>query len=57
MTPSAGQLLQRDGQVFGARRQTLDIVGLDDRAEEWMANGAAMTRDEIAAYTLDHLPE
>jgi tetratricopeptide (TPR) repeat protein len=45
-----------DGQVFGLRQQTLDLVGLDDCADEWMANGAAMTRDEIAAYTLDQLP-
>jgi hypothetical protein len=46
-----------DGQMFGSRQHTLDLVGLDDRADEWIADGAAMTRDEIAAYTLDHLPE
>ena len=46
-----------DGQMFGSCQHTLELVGLDDRADEWIADGAAMTRDEIAAYTLDHRPE
>jgi tetratricopeptide (TPR) repeat protein len=46
-----------DGLIFGSRQHTLDLVGLDEHADEWMANGAAMTRDEIVAYTLDQLPE
>lgn len=46
-----------DGQLTGVRQQTLDIVGLDDHAQEWMAHGAALTSDEIADYTLDQLPE
>jgi len=46
-----------DGQVRGSRQHTLDLVGPDYRADEWLAEGAAMTRDEIAAHTLDYLPE
>jgi hypothetical protein len=46
-----------DGLISGLRQHTLDLVGLDEHADEWMANGAAMTRDEIVAYTLDQLPE
>jgi predicted ATPase len=44
-------------QTTAMRQLTLDLVGLDDHADDWMATGAAMTRDEIAAYTLDQLPE
>ena len=40
----------------GSRQQTLDIVRCNDGADEWMAAGAAMTRDEIGIYTLDQLP-
>jgi hypothetical protein len=46
-----------DGRFSGSRQQTLELVGLDEHADEWMADGAAMTRDEITAYTLDQLPE
>ena len=41
----------------GSRHQTLDIVRRNDGADEWMATGAAMTRDEIGVYTLDQLPK
>ena len=52
-----GIVIRRTIWRLRPRQQTLHLVGLDDRADEWMADGAAMTRDEITAYTLDQLPE